>query len=49
VRIVLQRHATYKAAYYHHLPLAIINTHLDKEAATLVGAVIEIDVSSSQR
>nr|GFA41366.1 hypothetical protein [Tanacetum cinerariifolium] len=45
MRIILQRYATDEAAQHHSLSPAVINAHLDKEAAALVGAVVEVDTA----
>ena len=36
MRIILQRYTTNEAAQHYGLPLGIINTHLDKEAAAFI-------------
>jgi oligoribonuclease (3'-5' exoribonuclease) len=43
MRIVLQRHTIHEAAQHHSLTTPLINTYLDKEAAALVGTVVEVD------
>ena len=42
MRIILQWPATQEAAQYHRLPLAIINTHFNKEIASLIFTIMEV-------
>jgi hypothetical protein len=43
MRVILQQYAINKTAQYHDLPAVIPNTHLVKEAATLIDAVVGVD------
>jgi hypothetical protein len=45
VPIILQRLAINEAAQYNGLPQAVINIHLDKEAAPLIFAVVEVNAT----
>jgi hypothetical protein len=45
MRIIFQRLRVDEAAKHHGLPPAVINTHLDKEAAALIGTVVEVDAA----
>ncbi|WP_191906460.1 hypothetical protein [Hymenobacter baengnokdamensis] len=42
--VILQRHATHKAPEHHRL-LALIHPHLDKEAASHISEVVEVDAA----
>jgi hypothetical protein len=41
--ITLQRPTTHKAAQHHSLPAPIIDADLDKEAAALIGTVVQVN------
>jgi hypothetical protein len=46
MRIILQRYRASKAAQHHSLPPAVIKSYLHKEAAALIGAVVQLDAAS---
>jgi hypothetical protein len=43
--IIVQWHTTNETAEHYGLPPAVINAYLHKEAAALIGAVVEVDAS----
>lgn len=43
MRVILQRYSC--AAQHYSLPLAIIHAHLNQQAATVVGQVVEVNAA----